>query len=109
MLAPHQVSQLFLKIDADAGGTVDWCAPATAARARPRTRTQRCAQRGHLLAGALGTRRRLRTAEAVPAPRGQPHRDEFTNYMFLEKAQQAAGEGATETWRLFPQVRAAGG
>jgi len=52
-LTKQQVMQLFLKIDADAGGTVDW--------------------------------------------------DEFTNFMFLEKAQQAAGEGAAENWRLFPQ------
>lgn len=34
-------------------------------------------------------------------------RDEFTNFMFLEKAQQAGGEGAAENWRLFPQVRLA--
>ena len=25
-LKPQQVAQLFMKIDADAGGTVDWCA-----------------------------------------------------------------------------------
>lgn len=29
--------------------------------------------------------------------------------MFLEKAQQAAGEGAAENWRLFPQVCSLGG
>lgn len=51
-LTRQQVSQLFMKIDADAGGTVDW--------------------------------------------------DEFTNYMFLERA-QTTGDGATENWRLFPQ------
>eukprot|EP00798_Chlamydomonas_sp_ICE-L_P024012 gene24012-9585_t len=51
-LTRQQISQLFLKIDADAGGTVDW--------------------------------------------------EEFTNYMFLEKAQEAAGV-TSENWRLFPQ------
>lgn len=29
-------------------------------------------------------------------------RDEFTNFMFLEKAQAAAGEGDSDNWRLFP-------
>lgn len=29
-------------------------------------------------------------------------RDEFTNFMFLEKAQAAAGEGDADNWRLFP-------
>ncbi|WIA12480.1 hypothetical protein OEZ85_012515 [Tetradesmus obliquus] len=51
-LKRQQVAQLFMKIDADAGGTVDW--------------------------------------------------DEFTNYMFLEKAQAAAGDSAADNWRLFP-------
>ena len=30
-------------------------------------------------------------------------REEFTNYMFLERAQEAAGINA-ENWKLFPQV-----
>lgn len=30
-------------------------------------------------------------------------REEFTNYMFLERAQEAAGM-SSENWRLFPQV-----
>ena len=30
-------------------------------------------------------------------------REEFTNYMFLERAQEAAGVNA-ENWKLFPQV-----
>ena len=32
-----------------------------------------------------------------------PFREEFTNYMFLERAQEAAGVNA-ENWKLFPQV-----
>jgi hypothetical protein len=51
-LTEMEIRQLFLKIDADAGGTVDW--------------------------------------------------EEFTNYMFLERAQEAAGMNA-ENWKLFPQ------
>lgn len=31
-----------------------------------------------------------------------PQREEFTNYMFLERAQEAAGVHA-ENWKLFPQ------
>lgn len=45
------------------------------------------------------------------AERTPPHttrRDEFTNFMFLERAQQAAGEGTADNWRLFPQARARG-
>lgn len=34
-------------------------------------------------------------------------REEFTNYMFLERAQEAAGM-SSENWRLFPQVGAKG-
>lgn len=30
-------------------------------------------------------------------------REEFTNYVFLERAQMA-GESSAENWRLFPQV-----
>lgn len=30
-------------------------------------------------------------------------RDEFTSYMFLHKAQAAAGEGEGSNWRLLPQ------
>ncbi|KAG2439805.1 hypothetical protein HYH02_010440 [Chlamydomonas schloesseri] len=48
----EDVRQLFMKIDADAGGTVDW--------------------------------------------------DEFTNFMFLQRAEMV-GETAAENWRLFPQ------
>ncbi|KAF5835754.1 WD40-repeat-containing domain protein [Dunaliella salina] len=51
-LSRDQITQLFMKIDADAGGTVDW--------------------------------------------------EEFTNYMFLERAQEASGT-TNENWRLFPQ------
>jgi len=51
-LTRDQITQLFMKIDADAGGTVDW--------------------------------------------------EEFTNYMFLERAQEASGT-TNENWRLFPQ------
>uniref|UniRef100_A0A7S0WPJ8 EF-hand domain-containing protein n=1 Tax=Chlamydomonas leiostraca TaxID=1034604 RepID=A0A7S0WPJ8_9CHLO len=51
-LTEQQIRQLFMKIDADAGGTVDW--------------------------------------------------EEFTNYMFLERAQEASGT-TSENWRLFPQ------
>jgi hypothetical protein len=29
-------------------------------------------------------------------------RDEFTNYMFLQKAQAAGDEGDADNWRLFP-------
>lgn len=29
-------------------------------------------------------------------------RDEFTNFMFLEKAQAAAGGSDSDNWRLFP-------
>lgn len=31
-----------------------------------------------------------------------PHRDEFTNFMFLEKAQAATDESDADNWRLFP-------
>eukprot|EP00878_Enallax_costatus_P028786 GHUV01031129.1.p1 GENE.GHUV01031129.1~~GHUV01031129.1.p1 ORF type:complete len:131 (+),score=45.56 GHUV01031129.1:316-708(+) len=51
-LKRQQVAQLFMKIDANAGGTVDW--------------------------------------------------DEFTNYMFLEKAQASANDETSDNWRLFP-------
>ncbi|KAJ9529394.1 hypothetical protein QJQ45_013762 [Haematococcus lacustris] len=51
-LTREAITQLFMKIDADAGGTVDW--------------------------------------------------EEFTNYMFLERAQEASGT-TSENWRLFPQ------
>lgn len=30
-------------------------------------------------------------------------RDEFTNFMFLEKVQAGSADSATENWRLFPQ------
>ncbi|KXZ51188.1 hypothetical protein GPECTOR_13g675 [Gonium pectorale] len=53
----EQIRQLFMKIDADAGGTVDW--------------------------------------------------DEFTNFMFLQRAQMV-GESASENWRLFPQYVSCG-
>ena len=50
-LTKTQLTQLFMKIDADAGGTVDW--------------------------------------------------DEFTNYMFLQRAEPDEDDG--ENWRFFPQ------
>jgi Ca2+-binding EF-hand superfamily protein len=52
-LTKEEVTQLFMKIDADAGGTVDW--------------------------------------------------DEFSNYMFLQRAEN--DEDNVESWRLFPTVR----
>lgn len=52
-LSKQQIMQLFMKIDADCGGTVDW--------------------------------------------------DEFSNYMFLNKADN--DEDSTAAWRLFPAVR----
>jgi Ca2+-binding EF-hand superfamily protein len=52
-LTKEEVTQLFMKIDADAGGTVDW--------------------------------------------------DEFSNYMFLQRAEN--DEDNVESWRLFPMVR----
>ena len=52
-LSKQQIMQLFMKIDADAGGTVDW--------------------------------------------------DEFSNYMFLKKADN--DEDSTACYRLFPAVR----
>lgn len=51
-LSKQQISQLFMKIDADAGGTVDW--------------------------------------------------DEFSNYMFLKKADS---DESAACWKLFPAVR----
>jgi hypothetical protein len=80
-----------MKIDADAGGTVDWWA---SGKRGAEGRDLHWWRRGH---AALRNRARLFCPPI-------DHRDEFTNFMFLERAQQAADEGSSENWRLFPQV-----
>lgn len=110
-LTRTQVAQLFLKIDADAGGTVDWCVgreSASVTPAAPHTQLHEACADAPLCASSnpllfMHPKTSSPHPPTHPPTPPLPARDEFTSYMFLEHSDAQDGSSAQERWRLFAQ------